>query len=1302
MTRHIRQLIALVGLLALLMSLAPPHVASAAAGPLAEDEAVKLLQSYTIVRGDPSGALHLDERLTRAQAATIFVRAVGAEAQAKNMAGQVPFGDAAGHWAAGEIALANALGLMRGDGNGTFRPESDITYAEVLTVLLRIVGREPSGPWSADRIMLAAGDLDIAPSGSQQNQPAIRGKIFWSLATAVSRIPLATGETVLKKYIDSTPPQLTLNQSPTSTVNNTVTISGQATGAATVMVGDQTATLSQTTGQFTATVTLDYGSNRIVVEAVDYAGNRSSSTVNVERQASVSRIEISGDALIRTGTRSTLKIEAFDRLNNPVPIDDLEAVLTGDVATFDQAKSALVTTTKLGRGTLTLSSGSVRKSYSFTVVGPSTKASQLIITQINGGHAPLPGKETTVKVQVADSTGRLVGDDYFRTITLDDSGLSGVTVKPSSVQSEAGVATFTVSSTREGEASLVARSSGLDSATASLQFLPAPRVVLTTTTSTLKADGTSTLTVRAVLEDENGNAKTNTTGSDIRVTLTRTGTDAELTDDSVVIRQGASSSTDNGVLRAGVTGGTLKISGTYDSSHTYPMQALTIPVTGGVGAVKLQVVGPTSTTLPGRTASVSVRVLDGSGNLVRVGSYAFQLAITTDNGEEIVNGLPAGVTLTFPSSDLSPIDDGKRDSDPDNVDTAIIGRTYQGTADLRLTYEKSGTVTLTPKLLSTTQDAFHPTLGFGPAASTVSMEKEAADVLFVGTAAGLKVSVDSDLGIGLPGGAVNSAETIDVAVQVVDADGVALPRYSGTITLTRSASSDHVTRFSGSTADRSSKSATTGQAPFEIQATSTEGYDVYTASSSGLPSVNFTVSVRKTKAQVPDIVGVYGVKEGGVTPVLGQVAPDDDYLEIVLANQVPPGDGEPTYWVSANVYRKGETGVLMSDIPVDLHANPPVIRIPKAKLTRAGTATYQVTINNGAGDTQRSPDDGRSTAVNALYSTTYKLTSGLFDAASGKLTLTTTGLASTGTFDPGKLHIVKGTNKASLDDMAVEVVSVGTTSVVLRSDDLKAALDPEVFNGEVTIEAEDGWFRNADGSQISRGTDSAILKPMAVITHAMIDLTSTTKRLYLYGYGFDQGTVYLESIRIGGVALRPGSGSSYDQQGTKTATQVPITLSRTTLDAITALQGTSIPVTADVGWLRAGSGTTVHQAGAITGDTHRLYTKVTVTSAPYTGNDNTITLRGSGFAGSTLDPSKLSFKVGSTTRRLDAQATATTVDDDTIEIHLGDVDAGYFESSSGFRGKTVYLNTDEGWLESAQGLWAMTLPTNTVKFIPNP
>ena len=316
--------------------------------PLTADEAIEVLRSYSIVRGNPSGNLGLEERLTRAQAATLFVRALGSADLASLVAGFVPFADSKNHWASGEIALIERMGLMRGDGNGAFRPDSDITYAEVLTVLLRMVNQEPPGPWEPLKVWEAASRAGIVPAGVQPDDPALRGEMFWSMGNAIARIPLAGGQTLLQQHVDSTPPKLLVDTTSRVTQDQSATISGSTEAAFRVTVAGKPAALDATTGRFQHTVALTVGVNAIPVEAYDHAGNQISSVVSIERQSTATRVKIGGPGILPVYTSTPLTITALDKDNRPVSPTTMTVTLTGDVATFDPVTETLTTGARTG------------------------------------------------------------------------------------------------------------------------------------------------------------------------------------------------------------------------------------------------------------------------------------------------------------------------------------------------------------------------------------------------------------------------------------------------------------------------------------------------------------------------------------------------------------------------------------------------------------------------------------------------------------------------------------------------------------------------------------------------------------------------------------------------------------------------------------------------------------------------------------------------------------------------------------------------------------------------------------------
>ncbi|MEL7564765.1 MAG: S-layer homology domain-containing protein [Dehalobacterium sp.] len=122
------------------------------------------LNILKVIEGYPDGTFKPENTITRAEFAKIAIVLGGLEKSADVLKGSpTKFKDvAAGQWYTGWINLAESQGYVKGFPDGTFRPNAQITYAEVVTVLLRVLGYNDNlpGPWPVDYIA-KAGALDI-------------------------------------------------------------------------------------------------------------------------------------------------------------------------------------------------------------------------------------------------------------------------------------------------------------------------------------------------------------------------------------------------------------------------------------------------------------------------------------------------------------------------------------------------------------------------------------------------------------------------------------------------------------------------------------------------------------------------------------------------------------------------------------------------------------------------------------------------------------------------------------------------------------------------------------------------------------------------------------------------------------------------------------------------------------------------------------------------------------------------------------------------------------------------------------
>ena len=100
--------------------------------------AVSTLSSMGIITGYPDGTFRPNAAITRAEFAAIAARfdSNGDKTTAK-------FSDIATHWAKDEISIAYNNGWINGYPNGTFGPQRDITRAETMTLVNRVLNRQP-------------------------------------------------------------------------------------------------------------------------------------------------------------------------------------------------------------------------------------------------------------------------------------------------------------------------------------------------------------------------------------------------------------------------------------------------------------------------------------------------------------------------------------------------------------------------------------------------------------------------------------------------------------------------------------------------------------------------------------------------------------------------------------------------------------------------------------------------------------------------------------------------------------------------------------------------------------------------------------------------------------------------------------------------------------------------------------------------------------------------------------------------------------------------------------------------------
>lgn len=146
--RNLKKVIALVAVFAMMVS----TVAFAATFDDVADgdnyyEAIETLNKLGVITGDDENndgvmSFRPADSITRAEIAVIVARIqgqTGAVAQTNTIFTDVP----STHWASGYIASVSNMGIVNGYGDGTFGPDDNVLYEDVIKMLMETLGYKP-------------------------------------------------------------------------------------------------------------------------------------------------------------------------------------------------------------------------------------------------------------------------------------------------------------------------------------------------------------------------------------------------------------------------------------------------------------------------------------------------------------------------------------------------------------------------------------------------------------------------------------------------------------------------------------------------------------------------------------------------------------------------------------------------------------------------------------------------------------------------------------------------------------------------------------------------------------------------------------------------------------------------------------------------------------------------------------------------------------------------------------------------------------------------------------------------------
>jgi hypothetical protein len=125
------------------------------------------LSTLGILKGYPDGTLRLDNNIIRSEVAALTVRILGYE-DTIILGTNKAFTDlGTAHWAYDDIQNAYKLGLIIGYPDVTFKPDNNISYAEVVTIMVNALGENTDleGNWP-ENYLTKAKAIGVIPEDS--------------------------------------------------------------------------------------------------------------------------------------------------------------------------------------------------------------------------------------------------------------------------------------------------------------------------------------------------------------------------------------------------------------------------------------------------------------------------------------------------------------------------------------------------------------------------------------------------------------------------------------------------------------------------------------------------------------------------------------------------------------------------------------------------------------------------------------------------------------------------------------------------------------------------------------------------------------------------------------------------------------------------------------------------------------------------------------------------------------------------------------------------------------------------------
>ena len=178
------------------------------------NDAIDELVALNIVNGYEDGTFKPDNKITRAEVTKMIVAAMGpsytaAAESSKNSSGFKDV-DPVNHWASGFIGIGVAQNFINGMGDGTFAPDANVTYAQIVKMLVSALGynsaAEMAGGWPNGFLQIGASSGITAgiKEAVGQDTDVTRGQVAKLIRNAIDT-PLVVVTSWSTNYITGEP-----------------------------------------------------------------------------------------------------------------------------------------------------------------------------------------------------------------------------------------------------------------------------------------------------------------------------------------------------------------------------------------------------------------------------------------------------------------------------------------------------------------------------------------------------------------------------------------------------------------------------------------------------------------------------------------------------------------------------------------------------------------------------------------------------------------------------------------------------------------------------------------------------------------------------------------------------------------------------------------------------------------------------------------------------------------------------------------------------------------------------------------